>query len=110
MTDARYRWQQIADDIRGRIISGEFDRALPGITELCGQYQTAVGTIVRAEGHLAGEGWIRIDGGKSPRINTAAVPALTDRRQIVDALIAARDACSAAIIALQSDTTIGRVA
>jgi DNA-binding GntR family transcriptional regulator len=56
-------WRQLADDMRERIIAGEWTGRLPAEKTLAQEYGVALGTVRKAMAWLRGEGLIRTDRG-----------------------------------------------
>ncbi len=81
-------YMQVTEDLRGRIIDGEFglDERLPSESELCSRYLTTRGTIRRALGVLVSDGYVQRKQGRGSFVTSPVEPkafwgfgGLTDR-------------------------------
>ena len=61
-------WRQLAQDLHGRLESGEFARGLPGEVELGAQYTVSRHTVREALRQLRAEGVISTGRGRRPRL------------------------------------------
>jgi len=95
---AKYR--KIADDLRGRIIAGEFPvgSQLPSINHLMDHYDAALNTVRDAQQILREEGLIRTAQGEGSFILKVPVPEPVD---VVATLRTAQTALNLAIATLE---------
>ncbi|MEO3780385.1 winged helix-turn-helix domain-containing protein [Micromonospora sp. B11E3] len=94
------KYLDIANDLRDRIVAGEFPigSKLPGITDLQGRYGVALNTVRAAEEVLREEGLLRIAQGEGAFVVAVPGAATVD---VLGALYAARDALAVAIAAAE---------
>jgi GntR family transcriptional regulator len=96
MDPSQPKYKAIADDLRRRISSGEFeDGTLPGISTLQAHYDAALNTVRGAQDILEGEGLIQRQQGHPTRVMR-----MTADEPTVDELLAKAEATLSAAAAL----------
>ena len=96
MDTSQPKYKAIADDLRRRISTGEFeDGTLPGISTLQGHYDAALNTVRGAQDLLEGEGLIQRHQGHPTRVMRTTADEPT-----VDELLAKAEAALSAAAAL----------
>jgi DNA-binding GntR family transcriptional regulator len=96
MDPTQPKYKAIADDLRRRIVAGEFEHGiLPGISTLQGHYDAALNTIRGAQDILEGEGLIQRQQGHPTRVMR-----VTADEPTVDELLAKAEAALSTATAL----------
>ena len=66
-------WAQLEADLRGRLLTGEFDEAFPTENELVGHYDVSRHTVREAVGRLTAAGLLERRRGRGTRVTPAGV-------------------------------------